>query len=155
MSGMTGIPFKLHVADRLRNPSEVLLRSYGIRQSRRSRDAQVQGAPSPDSKTWNLASAIVRTCRVCGAELFKPKQGPWPTYCGMRCRASVRPKRVKPFTDSSKGGPRICVCGVLVNQIPGKGRARKFCSPICAHRALKRAETTRPRRDQRKEEPHG
>lgn len=30
-----------------------------------------------------------RSCRICSATLTKPPRGPWPTYCGVRCRRAV------------------------------------------------------------------
>lgn len=30
-----------------------------------------------------------RACRVCADPLTKPSRGPWPTYCGVRCRRLI------------------------------------------------------------------
>lgn len=47
----------------------------------------------------------MRTCESCGAELTKPRRGPWPKTCGQRCRKRLSRVRTTVGTNSNSPYP--------------------------------------------------
>lgn len=124
-----------------------------------SSDEKKQELSLPDSSPSQKAAEQKKSICLCGTPLVSMKRGRRKKYCSGRCRQEAHRRRqallppltlpltFRPFphrlrlggtlceTKMVKG--KICLCGVPLIHLQGKGRRKEYCSDRCRQHAFR------------------